>query len=68
MTLTPVYHPDSKLDLQRNYINGRSVANESGDTFSTVHPSNGQIIGQIENAGQTEVNAAVAAASAAFIE
>ena len=67
MTSKPFYGPDSKLKTQQSYINGRYVANESGDTFTTSHPGNGQQICEIETAGAAEVDAAVTAAKEAFL-
>ena len=49
-----------------NFINGAYVRNTSGKTFSDINPVNGQVIGQIYEAGQGEVDAAVAAAQAAL--
>lgn len=60
--------PDTTLKCQQNYINGSYVDNTTGDTFSSYYPGNGHKICDIEAAGETEVNAAVAAAKAAFKE
>ncbi len=49
-----------------NFINGEYVKNASGKTFADINPVNGQVIGTIYEAGQPEVNAAVAAARAAL--
>ena len=49
-----------------NFINGAYVRNTSGKTFADINPVNGQVIGQIYEAGQGEVDAAVAAAQAAL--
>ncbi len=64
--MTKHYSPSSKLDTQQSYINGTYVTNQSGDTFDTIYPGNGEVICDVETAGQTEVDAAVAAAHAAF--
>ena len=42
------------------------MANQSGDTFTTSYPGTGKQVCEIETAGTAEVNAAVAAAKAAF--
>ncbi|MDO5624614.1 MAG: 2-hydroxymuconic semialdehyde dehydrogenase [Pseudomonadota bacterium] len=47
-----------------NFINGQYVA--TGRTFDDINPVDGSVIGQIHEAGQPEVNAAVAAAQAAL--
>jgi len=60
------YGPDSKLDIQRNYINGGYVSNKSGETFTTAYPGSGQIICEIEAAGETEIDLAVSTAKQAF--
>jgi betaine-aldehyde dehydrogenase len=60
------YGPSSKLDTQRSYINGQYVSNQSGETFYTVYPGNGETICEVETAGQAEIDSAVAAAKKAF--
>ncbi len=47
-----------------NFINGEFVA--TGKTFDNRAPVNNQVIGQVHEAGQAEVDAAVAAAHAAM--
>jgi betaine-aldehyde dehydrogenase len=54
------------LPKQLSYIGGAYVRNQSGATFVTRHPGNDQPICEVETAGEPEVNAAVAAARAAF--
>ncbi|MBS0389606.1 MAG: 2-hydroxymuconic semialdehyde dehydrogenase [Proteobacteria bacterium] len=49
-----------------NFINGEYVRNTSGKTFNDINPVNGSVIGSIYEAGQAEVDAAVAAARAAL--
>ncbi|MDA0705683.1 MAG: betaine-aldehyde dehydrogenase [Proteobacteria bacterium] len=60
------YSGSTTLPTQQNYIGGRYVNNQSGATFVTCHPGNDQAICEVETAGEAEVNAAVAAAKAAF--
>jgi betaine-aldehyde dehydrogenase len=60
------YDPQSTLPTQKSFINGRHLDSSSGQTFETRHPGNDNVICEIEKAGQAEVDAAVAAAKAAF--
>lgn len=50
--------------LIKHLINGKKV--ESASTFDTLNPATGEVLAQVANGGQVEVNAAVAAAKAAF--
>ncbi len=56
------------MDVQRSYIGGRYVAATSGETFPTINPATGETLALVEQAGPAEVDAAVAAAKAAFAE
>ncbi|QXL83749.1 2-hydroxymuconic semialdehyde dehydrogenase [Comamonas sp. NLF-1-9] len=49
-----------------NFINGEYVRNASGKRFENRNPVDNSLIGQVWEAGQPEVNAAVAAAKAAL--
>ena len=60
------YNAQSTLPIQQNYINGRYINNQSGETFSTVHPGNGHVICEVESAGQSEVDLAVESAAEAY--
>ncbi len=60
------YHAETTLPLQKNYIGGKYVANQSGETFVTRHPGNENPICEIEMAGDVEVAQAVAAALEAY--
>lgn len=60
------YNAKSTLPTQSSYINGGYVKNQSGETFATRYPGTDSRICDIEIAGEAEVNAAVAAAAAAF--
>lgn len=66
MSTKSFYDANSKLPLQKSYVDGQYLANQSGDTFATHYPGNGQKICDVEIAGSTEVDAAVASAKAAF--
>jgi len=57
---------DTTLPVQKSYIGGEYVSNQDGATFETRHPGNDQPICEVEIAGQSEIDKAVAAASAAF--
>jgi 5-carboxymethyl-2-hydroxymuconic-semialdehyde dehydrogenase len=48
----------------QHLINGKSVA--SANTFDTVNPATQEVLAQVAAGGEAEVNAAVAAAKAAF--
>ncbi|WP_293935253.1 5-carboxymethyl-2-hydroxymuconate semialdehyde dehydrogenase [Iodobacter sp.] len=48
----------------KHWINGREV--ESKETFTNYNPATGDAIGEVASGGAEEVNAAVAAAKAAF--
>jgi len=49
-----------------NFINGEYVKNTSGKTFEDRNPVDSSVIGHVYEAGQPEVDAAVAAAKAAL--
>ena len=49
-----------------HYINGQMVAGTSGRQQDVYNPATGAVSGQVDLAGNDEVNAAVAAAQAAF--
>ena len=48
----------------QHLINGRKV--DSAEHFETVNPATGEVLDEVASGGQDEVNAAVAAAKAAF--
>lgn len=48
----------------KHIINGQQV--ESAETFETINPATGEVIAEVASGGQEEINAAVAAAKAAF--
>lgn len=48
----------------KHLINGQKV--ESKDTFETINPATGEVLAQVASGGKQEVDAAVAAAKAAF--
>ena len=48
----------------KHLINGQKV--DSKDSFETINPATGEVLDRVASGGQDEVNAAVAAAKAAF--
>ena len=48
------------------FINGEFVAAESGETFETYNPSNGQVVGLLAQCGEEDIDKAVRAAQLAF--
>jgi aldehyde dehydrogenase (NAD+) len=50
----------------RLFINNQFVHAKSGKTITVTNPANGSLVGTVEIAGPEDVDAAVAAASAAF--
>lgn len=61
-----VYGPTTTLPTQRNYIDGKYVDSTSGETFACRYPGNDNLVCNVEVAGADEVDAAIAAAKAAF--
>jgi len=53
-------------NVYHNYIGGKWQGAESGQTFPNYNPATGEILGYFPLSGEAEVNAAVAAARAAF--
>jgi len=50
----------------KHFINGHFVSSESGITFDDINPANGEVIARVHEAGQKEVDQAVAAAKNAM--
>ena len=48
----------------KHIINGQQV--DSRETFQTINPATGEVIAEVASGGAAEINAAVAAAKAAF--
>jgi betaine-aldehyde dehydrogenase len=61
-----VYTAETTLPPQPLYINGAAVDATSGETFTTIYPGANTPIAEIQMASQADVDAAVAAARAAF--
>jgi betaine-aldehyde dehydrogenase len=57
---------DTTLPTQQNYVRGAYIASTSGKTFETRHPGSDNVICDVEEAGQAEIDEAVAAARDAF--
>lgn len=60
------FNAHSTLPTQTSYINGQYLPVRGTDQFACIHPANRQQICQVEEASLNDVNAAVAAADAAF--
>ena len=58
--------PDLNFSPQGLFIGGEWVQSRSGETITTHNPSNGDFLGEVPLAGDSDVDAAVAAAKAAF--
>ena len=54
------------LDTQQIYIGGARVDAGSGETFATINPATGEEICQVQHAGPTDVDRAVASAAEGF--
>ncbi|MDB4447733.1 aldehyde dehydrogenase [Roseivirga sp.] len=54
------------MEIIKNYINGKLVGAENGQSFDNYNPSNGQVYGQIPDSTQGDIQSAVDAASTAF--
>jgi len=50
----------------KNYINGKWAESSSGETFQSINPANGQILGELARSTAKDVDAAVMAARQAF--
>lgn len=56
----------SSRDVTPLYIDGEARPAESGRTFETINPATGAVLAAVHEAGEADVNAAVAAARAAL--
>ncbi len=59
---------ETVLETQRSYIHGRYVDSTSGETFEDRYPGTNRLICEIEQAGEAEIEAAVASAKQGFAE
>ena len=46
----------------QNHIGGRPIASSAGKSFETINPATGEVLAEVEIAGEAEVDAAVTAA------
>jgi acyl-CoA reductase-like NAD-dependent aldehyde dehydrogenase len=53
-------------ELFRNFIDGKWVESQSGESFERRNPANGELVGVFTKSGPADVDAAVAAAKKAF--
>src|SRR5581483_11066199 len=58
--------PVSEKRMVQNFINGESVGAKDGRTTDLIDPSTGEVFGTAPLSGQEDVDAAYAAAEAAF--
>lgn len=70
-TLTKVAPPKmpkalASMAAKKLLINGKWVDAASGKTFESINPATGEVLAHIAEAGESDVNAAVAAARKAF--
>ena len=65
MTFVSIAMPDLALD-GRAFINGERVAAQSGAAFDCISPIDGRLLTQVARCTEADVDAAVAAARAAF--
>ncbi len=54
------------MEIIQNYINGKLVGAENGQSFDNYNPSNGEVYSQIPDSTQGDIQSAVDAASTAF--
>ncbi len=59
---------ETVLETRRSFIGGEHVASTSGETFQTRHPGTNRVICDVEQAGEREVDLAVATARDGFAE
>jgi acyl-CoA reductase-like NAD-dependent aldehyde dehydrogenase len=57
---------ESPARLYRNYVGGEWVDAAAGETFESIVPANGDVLGSFPRSGAEDVDRAVAAAKAAF--
>jgi aldehyde dehydrogenase (NAD+) len=55
-------------ELVQNFIGGKWVAAQSGETFDSINPATEALLAQVTRSGRDEVDAAVKAAQAAYKE
>jgi len=65
-TITPESPVDERPPVLHNFIGGDWVAARAGETLEDRNPASGELIGHVSLSGGADVDAAVAAARAAF--
>lgn len=58
----PAPRPTRMSNIVRNHVGGRPIDSADRKTFETVNPATGEVLAEVEIAGEAEVEAAVAAA------
>jgi betaine-aldehyde dehydrogenase len=56
------------VPIFQSFVDGKPVANRTGECFDVVHPASGQVIYQVEQADEIVMQAAVASAERGFRE
>lgn len=62
----PAKPPDLDFEPKGLFIGGEWVAGSSGQTITTINPSNGDVLGEVPLANEVDVDQAVASAREAF--
>src|SRR3990167_2687955 len=65
-TQTRVEEPEGGNTMALMFINGESVPAKSGKTYEVKNPATGEVVDSVAKGGAEDVDAAVAAAEAAF--
>src|SRR5262249_4759339 len=56
----------ASIPIQHSYIGGRYMPSSSGETFDDINRATGEVICRVEQAGEAEVEQAIASAQAGF--
>lgn len=54
------------VPVYQSFVNGKPIANRTGECFDVVHPASGEVIYQVEQADESVMQAAVASADEGF--
>ena len=55
-----------KIEIYRNYINGKWVDSNSKKTFTSLNPANEEIIGRFQTSNKKDVDLAVKSAQDSY--
>jgi betaine-aldehyde dehydrogenase len=56
------------MDIYKNFINGQSIANQSGKVFDKINSATGKVIYQVEEADDYIIDQAISSAQAALVK